>query len=359
MRWTYAKGSTLARLIEQLFRLLRQLLVVLDGDVERALEELFRIAERYRLWREDFGPEDFRKLLERSGEARQDASGTLQLTRKGERALRRQMLHEVFSKMKRGGPGDHRTPHAGGAGEPADETRPFEFGDPVDALDAGRTLQNWVRRTGGEADLAEGDLEVREREYSTACATVLLIDVSHSMTLYGEDRITPAKRVALALAELITTKYPKDTLDVVLFGDEAKAVPLEKLPYITNGPFHTNTRAGLILAQEILKRRKGANRQIVMLTDGKPSAIHEEGRLYKNPFGLDAKVVAKTLDEAARCRRAGIPITTFMLTADPYLRGFVEEFTEVNRGRAYFAESARLEGFVLVDFLRNRRRRVR
>jgi len=359
MRWTYAKGSTLARLIEQLFRLLRQLLVVLDGDVERALEELFRIAERYRLWREDFGPEDFRKLLERSGEARQDASGTLQLTRKGERALRRQMLHEVFSKMKRGGAGDHRTPHARGAGEPADETRPFEFGDPVDALDAGRTLQNWVRRTGGEADLAEGDLEVREREYSTACATVLLIDVSHSMTLYGEDRITPAKRVALALAELITTKYPKDTLDVVLFGDEAKAVPLEKLPYITNGPFHTNTRAGLILAQEILKRRKGANRQIVMLTDGKPSAIHEEGRLYKNPFGLDAKVVAKTLDEAARCRRAGIPITTFMLTADPYLRGFVEEFTEVNRGRAYFAESARLEGFVLVDFLRNRRRRVR
>lgn len=359
MRWTYAKGSTLAKLIEQLLRLLRQLLVVLDGDVERSLEELFKIADRYRLWRDDFGPEDFRRLLERSGEARQDAAGTLQLTRKGERALRRQMLHEVFSKMKRGGPGDHRTPHAGGAGEPSDETRPFEFGDPVDALDVGRTLQNWVKRTGGDAGLAEEDLEVREREYSTACATVLLIDVSHSMTLYGEDRITPAKRVALALAELITTKYPKDTLDVVLFGDEAKAVPLEKLPYITNGPFHTNTRAGLILAQEILKRRKGANRQIVMLTDGKPSAIHEEGRIYRNPFGLDAKVVAKTLDEAARCRRAGIPITTFMLTADPYLRGFVEEFTEVNRGRAYFAESARLEGFVLVDFLRNRRRKVR
>ncbi|HEX5135383.1 MAG TPA: VWA domain-containing protein [Planctomycetota bacterium] len=359
MRWTFARGSTLEKLIEQLFRLLRQLLVILDGDVERSLEELDRIAQRYRLWRDDFGPEDFRRLLERSGEARQDAAGTLQLTRKGERALRRQMLHEVFAKMKRGGPGDHRTPQPGGAGEPADETRPYEFGDPVDALDAGRTLQNWIRRTGGDADLSEGDLEVREREYSTACATVLLIDVSHSMTLYGEDRITPAKRVALALAELITTKYPKDTLDVVLFGDEAKAVPLEKLPYITNGPFHTNTRAGLILAQEILKRRKGANRQIVMLTDGKPSAIHEEGRIYKNPFGLDAKVVARTLDEAARCRRSGIPITTFMLTADPYLRGFVEEFTEVNRGRAYFAESARLEGFVLVDFLRNRRRKVR
>jgi uncharacterized protein with von Willebrand factor type A (vWA) domain len=134
---------------------------------------------------------------------------------------------------------------------------------------------------------------------------------------------------------------------------------MERLPYISNGPFHTNTRAGLITAQEILKRRKAANRQIFMITDGKPSCIHEEGRLYKNPFGLDPKVVAKTIDEAARCRRKNIPVTTFMLTGDPYLRGFVEEFTEVNRGRAYFAESARLEGFVLVDFLRNRRRRMR
>jgi uncharacterized protein with von Willebrand factor type A (vWA) domain len=359
MRWTFAKGSSLAQLIADLFRILRELLLVFDGDVEQALEHLERIGERYGLWRDDFGPEDFRRLLEKSGEARPDAAGALRLTRKGERALRRQMLRDVFAKMARGGLGEHRLPTPGGAGEPADETRPYEFGDPLDALDPGRTLRNWVRRTGGDAAMAEEDLEVREREYATACATVLLIDVSHSMTLYGEDRITPAKRVALALAELITTKYPKDSLDVVLFGDEARVVPLEKLPYITNGPFHTNTRAGLITAQEILKRRKGANRQILMLTDGKPSAIHEEGRIYRNPFGLDKKVVARTLDEAARCRRAGIPITTFMLTADPYLRGFVEEFTEVNRGRAYFAESGRLDSFVLVDFLRNRRRRVR
>jgi uncharacterized protein with von Willebrand factor type A (vWA) domain len=178
------------------------------------------------------------------------------------------------------------------------------------------------------------------------------------MILYGEDRITPAKRVALALTELILTKYPKDTIDVVLFGDEAHVVPLEKLPYITNGPFHTNTRAGLLAAQEILKRRKATNRSIIMLTDGKPSAIHEDGAIYKNPFGLDRKVVAKTLEEAGRCRRKGIVITTFMLTSDPYLKGFIEDFTEVNHGRAYFADSTRLEGFVLVDFLKNRRRRV-
>jgi len=359
MRWRYGKASTLEALIRDLMRIFRQLLLITDGDPEAALRHLDEIGERYRLWREDFGPEDFRRLLERSGEVRAGAGARLELTRKGERALRRQMLHDVFAKLAARGPGEHRTPHAGGAGEATDETRPFAYGDPTDRIDASRTLGNWLRRTGGEGDPEESDLEVREREFQTACATVLLIDISHSMTLYGEDRITPAKRVALALTELILTKYPKDTIDVVLFGDEAHVVPLEKLPYITNGPFHTNTRAGLIAAQEILKRRKSANRQIIMVTDGKPSAIHEDGRLYKNPFGLDPKVVAKTLDEAGRCRRKNIPITTFMLTSDPYLQRFIENFTEVNRGRAYFAESARLESFVLVDFLKNRRRRVR
>ncbi|MHC4550059.1 MAG: vWA domain-containing protein [Planctomycetota bacterium] len=358
MYWRYAKASTLLGLIRNLLKIFRQLLVVFDGDVEEALTYLDRIAERYHLWRDDFGPEDFRRLLQQRGEAAEGRGG-LELTRKGERAIRKQMLHEVFAKMSRRGPGDHRLPEPGGAGEPTDETRPYAFGDAVDSLDVGRTLQNWVQRTGGEDHPAERDLEVREREYHTACATVLLIDISHSMTLYGEDRITPAKRVALALTELILTNYPKDTLDVVLFGDEAHDVSLDKLPYVTNGPFHTNTRAGLIRAQEILKRRKSTNRQIILITDGKPSAIHEEGRLYKNPFGLDRKVVAKTLEEAARCRRKGVLITTFMLTSDPYLKNFVETFTEANRGRAYFAESSRLESFVLVDFLRNRRKRVR
>jgi uncharacterized protein with von Willebrand factor type A (vWA) domain len=274
--------------------------------------------------------------------------------------VRRQALEDVFGRLRKAGPGEHRIHDGGGSGERTDETRPFEFGDAPDAIDATGSLRNWVRRTGGDGDLEERDLEVVERERSTTCATVLLIDVSHSMTLYGEDRITPAKRVALALAELTLTKYPKDTIDVVLFGDEAETVPLERLPYVTNGPFHTNTRAGLVRAQEILRRRKAVNRRIVMLTDGKPSAIHDEdGGLYKNPFGLDRRIVAKTLEEAGRCRRRGIQVTTFMLTADPYLRRFVERFTEACRGRCYFAESARLESFVLVDFLRNRRRRVR
>ena len=359
MYWRYGTASTLPGLLRQLLSIFRQLLVIFDGDVEQALEYLEEVGERYGLWRDDFGPDDFRKLIQQRGEARPGRAGQLKLTRKGERALRSQMLNDVFSKLAAKGAGDHRTLHSGGAGEPTDETRAYQFGDATDALDVNRTLQNWLGRTGGEGGLEEQDLEVREREFKSSCATVLLIDISHSMTLYGEDRITPAKRVALALTELITSKFKKDTIDIVLFGDEAVSVPIDRLPYISNGPYHTNTRAGLIAAQELLKRRKAANKQIFMITDGKPSCIHEDGHLYKNPFGLDRKVVAKTLDEAARCRRKNIPVTTFMLTADPYLRGFVEEFTEVNRGRAYFAESARLEGFVLVDFLRNRRRRLR
>ena len=359
MHWRFGKASSLEQLIRNLMRIYRQLLVVFDGDPEQALDYLEQLGDQYKLWTEKFGIEEFKKLLEKAGEIARGAGNRLELTRKGERALRKQMLNEVFAKMIQRGAGEHRTPYSGGAGEPTDETRRYRFGDGYDSLDINRTLGNWLARTGGDGPPQEDDLEVREREFSTSCATVLLIDISHSMTLYGEDRITPAKRVALALAELITTKYPKDSLDVVLFGDDAHVVPLERLPYITNGPYHTNTRAGLIRAQELLKRRKAANRQIIMITDGKPSAIHDDGHLYKNPYGLDPKVVAKTLDEAGRCRRKGIPITTFMLTSDPYLKGFIEDFTEVNRGRAYFAESGRLESFVLVDFLKNRRRKVR
>ncbi|MCZ6572088.1 MAG: VWA domain-containing protein [Planctomycetota bacterium] len=360
MHWRYGAFTSLDRRIRALLDLFRRLLLALSGNVERALEALHEIGDRYDLWDDEFGFEDFTRLLERRGEVQGGAQGPARLSPRGERALRRQALLEVFPKLKKGGRGEHRLRQGGGAGEPTDETRAYGFGDALQDLDTTRTLSNWLRRTGGRDYPAEEDLEVREREASTSCATVLLIDVSHSMTLYGEDRMTPARRVALALCELILTRFPKDTLDVVLFGDEAVAVPLEKLPYVTNGPFHTNTRAGLILAQEILRRRKGKNRQIVMITDGKPSAIHDEnGMLYKNPFGLDRQVVAKTLEEAVRCRRKGISVTTFMMTTDPYLQQFVTTFSETCKGKAYLAQAARLESFVLVDFLRNRRRRVR
>jgi uncharacterized protein with von Willebrand factor type A (vWA) domain len=212
----------------------------------------------------------------------------------------------------------------------------------------------------GELDgsfLKEDDVEVYETEHQTSCATVLMIDVSHSMILYGEDRITPAKQVALALAELIQSKFPKDTLEVILFGDEARRVQVRDLPYVQVGPFHTNTRDGLRLARKILKREKNVNKQIFMITDGKPSALTmDDGRLYKNSWGLDQMIVNKTLDEAVACRRENISIATFMVAQDPYLIQFVEDLTKANRGRAFFTGLDGLGKDIFVDYMRNRRR---
>ena len=187
---------------------------------------------------------------------------------------------------------------------------------------------------------------------------MVMIDISHSMVLYGEDRITPAKKVALALTELILTKYPKDSIDVLLFGDDAVEVPISEIPYVKVGPYHTNTKAGLELAQQILRRRKHNNKQIFMITDGKPSALFENGRLYTNSFGLDMKIVNRTLEEADRCRRVGIPITTFMLATDPMLVNFVEQLSKINRGRAFYSSPDRLGEYILADYIRNRRKFV-
>jgi len=283
------------------------------------------------------------------------------MTGKSERIIRQSSLDAIFGKLERDAAGDHRSNAVGQGLERLPETRPYAFGDPISLIDPNATLKNAMKRSGlGSLSVTEEDLEVYETEHLSSCATVLLLDISHSMILYGEDRITPAKKVALALVELIKTRYPKDSLHVVTFGDEAREVPLESLPYIRVGPFHTNTRDALIMARELLRRQKQANRQIFMITDGKPSALTERnGEIYKNPFGLDRRVVGKTLDEAAACRRHGIPITTFMLTRDPVLVGFVEEFTQLNHGRAFYAGLDRLGAFLLVDFVRNRRRLVR
>ena len=222
------------------------------------------------------------------------------------------------------------------------------------------TLTNALRRGGvDEISVSEQDLEVYQSEHHTSCATVLLIDVSHSMILYGEDRITPAKRVAMALTELILTKYPKDSLDLVVFGDDAQAVDLSDLPYVSVGPYHTNTRAGLQRARRTLARRKHANKQVIMITDGKPSCMWEDGALYKNSFGLDPRIVNRTLDEAVILRKHRIPITTFMVARDPDLQRFVQQLTELNHGRAYFSALNRLDEYVMVDFIRNRRRTFR
>jgi uncharacterized protein with von Willebrand factor type A (vWA) domain len=351
----------LEALLKKLLSIFQQLLLHVDGDVDRALELLDQLGRRHGFFNERFGIEEFRRWLEQRERIAPDGQGGHVLTTRGERELRAATLEPIFGALQRDAAGDHRVPHAGSGLERLPETRPWSFGDPAHLIDPIETLSNAVKRGGiDEIEVTEEDLRVFETEHLSSCATVLMIDVSHSMVLYGEDRITPAKRVALALCELITTRFPKDDLDVILFGDTAWRVPMEEIPYLSAGPFHTNTRAGLELAREILRKRKQANRQIIVLTDGKPSALTERnGEIYKNPFGLDRRVVDKTLEEADHCRRLGIPITTFMLTTDPLLVEFVERFTEVNRGRAYYSELDRLGSFVLVDYMRNRRRRVR
>ncbi len=344
--------------VRQLMEIYRNLLLQTGGDVDEALKWMEHFGREYGFFNDKFGIEEFKKLLEDTGEARQGGDG-FEMTPKGERRIRQDSLNEIFSSLSAGGPGDHRTPVAGKGGERLSETRPWQFGDDIGNLDPLASMNNAVKNHGiDDIQVTEEDLEVYEQENASACATVLMVDVSHSMILYGEDRITPAKRIALALTQLIQTRYPKDTLDVVLFGDDAAQVPLKDLMRIQAGPYHTNTKAGLQMAQRILNSRKGVNKQIFMITDGKPSCIREFGKLYKNPFGLDPKIVNKTLEEAAYCRRKRITITTFMLAADPMLLDFVRKLTELNHGRIYETDPNNLGAYVFRDFVRNRRKRL-
>ena len=347
--------------LRNLLSLYNRLLLMTDGNVDEALRALEELGERFGFFNSEFTPEDFRKHLLES-EAVQEVNGKHVLTRRGERMIRQDSLDRIFTALAKDSTGDHRVPRTGAGGDRITETRPYVFGDSISDIDFVSSVRNSVRRQRGEwgegLNLTEDDLEVFETEHSSSCATVLLIDVSHSMILYGEDRITPAKQAALALAELILTRYPKDSLHVVLFGDDAWEVKIRDIPYASVGPYHTNTKAALQLGQRILARQKHVNKQIFMITDGKPSAIHENGRLYKNAFGLDPKIVNKTLDEAVQCRRKRIAITTFMVTQDPYLVRFVERFTQLNKGRAYFADLENLGSYLFVDYNQNRRRRV-
>jgi Ca-activated chloride channel homolog len=343
---------------KQLMEIYRNLLLQTGGDAEEALRWMEQFGEQYGFFSDKFGIEDFKKMLEQSGEARPTPEG-FQVTPQGEKRIRQDSLNEIFSALQKGGAGDHRTPTAGQGGERLSETRTYQFGDDLGNLDPLETVSNAVKNHGiDEFGIGEEDLAIVEQEHLSAAATVLMVDVSHSMILYGEDRITPAKKIALALAHLIETRYPKDTLDVVLFGDDAAQVPIRELMKIQAGPFHTNTRAGLQLARRILESRRGVNKQIFMITDGKPSAIREQGRLYKNPFGLDPKIVNRTLEEASQCRRKRITITTFMLAADPPLLDFVRKLTELNHGRIYESDPQNLGAYVFRDFVRNRRKRL-
>jgi uncharacterized protein with von Willebrand factor type A (vWA) domain len=251
-------------------------------------------------------------------------------------------------------------PKSGLGDEQNSDVRSYAFGDSLDQIDLHTSILNAQINHGiGEFKLTEDDLAVRERDYKTQTSTVLMIDISHSMILYGEDRITPAKKVAMALAELIKTRYPKDTLDIIVFGNDAWPIEVKDLPYLQVGPYHTNTYAGLELALDILRKKRNPNKQIFMITDGKPTCLKEGNGYYQNSFGLDRKVINKTLNMAAQARRLNIPITTFMIASDPYLQQFVQEFTETNKGKAYYSNLNGLGDFVFEDFEKNRKKKLR
>lgn len=360
-RYGYLDPELIQRLLAEmgLRRLFNHLLLQTGGDVEEAMRWMRMLQERGYL-DPNLDLDAFFAQLLQENVIGQDGEGNLTLAAGGERQIRRDALDEIFGGLQKSITGQHSVTNAGQGTERLTETRPYHFGDDPMSIDSSRTLQNVMKHTdpGDDIRIHEDDLEVFETEHLSSCATVVMIDISHSMILYGEDRITPAKKVALALTELILTKYPKDAIDVLLFGDEATEVPISEIPYVQVGPYHTNTKAGLELAQRILRRRKHANKQIFMITDGKPSALYENGRLYTNSFGLDMKIVNRTLEEADRCRRANIPITTFMLATDPTLVNFVDQLSKINRGRAFYASADRLGEYILADYIRNRRKFV-
>jgi Ca-activated chloride channel family protein len=284
-----------------------------------------------------------------------------QLTQKGIDFLGYRTLRHLLSAEGKSSFGSHDTPHLATGVEAEAASRPYEFGDTLN-LDIPATLSRALRRNGAgfPLELEHGDLMVHQAEYRSSCATVLMLDISHSMILYGEDRFTPAKKVALALSHLIRTQYPGDTLRVVTFGDRAREIPLGDLARTQVGPFHTNTADGLKLARRLLLAQKKDMRQIVMITDGKPSAITlADGGVYKNPAGLDPRVLRATFREVTACRKAGIIINTFMLARDPALLHFVAQVCELARGRAYFTTTMTLGQYVMRDFLRRRTRRPR
>ncbi|HEX6695110.1 MAG TPA: VWA domain-containing protein, partial [Longimicrobiales bacterium] len=323
-----------------------------DEEVQRALAQLLDDLVR-RLMEEGYltateapqVPESYSAMGGSIDEGKQAAQQVqFQLTQKGMDFLGFRTLRHLLSAIGKSSIGSHDTPHLATGVEADAASKPYEFGDSLN-LDIPATLTNALSRGGISVplDLDYDDLMVHQAEYRSSCATVVLLDISHSMILYGEDRFTPAKKVALALAHLIRTQYPGDTLKVVTFGDRAQEIPFGQLPQAKVGPFHTNTAEGLKVARRLLMAQKKDMRQIVMITDGKPSAITlPDGRVYKNPAGLDPRVIKETLHEVAACRNSGILINTFMLARDPVLVQFVAKVCEMAKGKAYFTNTMTL-----------------
>ena len=349
---------------DRLFDIFSELITHTSGDVDEALDWLNILDKEYSLTNDEYTMNDFIEDLKKKGylreEIKPDGNGQLAITAKTERALRKNALDQIFGKIRKSGTGNHKSKKSGQGDELTGEFRDFQFGDSIENISITESLKNAQVNNGiGDFKLTEQDLVVEDTHHKSQMSTVLMIDISHSMILYGEDRITPAKKVAMALAELITTSYPKDTLDVIVFGNDAWPIKIKDLPYLQVGPYHTNTVAGLELAMDILRRKRNTNKQIFMITDGKPSCLRlPDGQYYKNSNGLDEMIVEKCYNMAAQARKMHIPITTFMIAKDPYLQSFVEQFTQSNKGKAFYTGLKGLGEMIFHDYETNRKKRI-
>jgi Ca-activated chloride channel homolog len=350
---------------DKLFGIFKELITHTSGDFDEAIDWLRELDKEYKLTDEQYTIDDFIEDLKKKGyirdELKEDGTSGIGITAKTERAIRQQALDTIFGNLKRSGNGNHKTKHSGNGDEHTGEFREFHFGDSLERISLTESLRN-AQINNGVADfmLTENDLVVEDTQYKSQMSTVLMIDISHSMILYGEDRITPAKKVAMALAELITTRYPKDTLDILVFGNDAWTIAIRDLPYLKVGPYHTNTVAGLKLAMDILRRKRNTNKQIFMITDGKPSCVREkDGSYYMNSNGLDEYIVDKCYTQAQQARKLHIPITTFMIANDPYLQKFVNRFTEANQGKAFYTGLKGLGEMIFEDYETNRKKRIK
>jgi Ca-activated chloride channel family protein len=355
---------------DRVFDVFKDLLTHTSGDIEEAFEWLDMLDKEYDIFTDEYTLEDFEEDLKKRGYIKEEkdpedgntgtGKGKNVLTAKLEAALREFALDQIFGKLKKSGIGNHRTTKTGVGDEKDGEHRSFQYGDDLSTVNMTESLKNAQINNGiSDLRLTEDDLIVEETKHKAQMSTVLMIDISHSMILYGEDRITPAKKVAMALVELIKRKYPKDSIDIIVFGNEAWPIKIKDLPYLQVGPYHTNTVAGLELAMDILRRKRNTNKQIFMITDGKPSCIQlPTGEFYMNSNGLDEMIVSQCLNRAAQARKLKIPITTFMIAQDPYLRKFVTAFTAQNQGKAFLTGLSGLGQMIFEDYERNRKKRI-
>ena len=355
---------------ERIFDIFKDLLTHTSGDIKEAFNWLDTLDTEYAIFSDKYTLEDFEEDLKNRGYIKEEinpddlSSGNVKgkniLTAKLESALREYALAQIFGKLKKSGQGNHQTTKLGHGDERDGENRAFQYGDDMSQINMTESLKNAQINHGvSNLCLTENDLIVEESTHKAQMSTVLMIDISHSMILYGEDRITPAKKVAMALIELIKRKYPKDSIDIIVFGNDAWPIKIKDLPYLKVGPYHTNTVAGLELAMDILRRKRNTNKQIFMITDGKPSCIQlPNGEYYKNSNGLDEMIVSKCLNKASQARKLKIPITTFMIAQDPYLREFVSLFTLQNQGKAFLTGLGGLGEMIFQDYEKNRIKRI-